>query len=99
MTLFGRKTPLLVTFLDFQISWGCCLKFFIFLLINHILFRGSNDVLLVKDEITSADGVVCYGLPGATDLWQPVDAGVAKVLKTLTVVSHRDWLDLDNNAD
>ena len=82
---------------DFSAIFSCYFASCFF--INHILFRGSNDVLLVKDEITSADGVVCYGLPGATDLWQPVDAGVAKVLKTLTVVSHRDWLDLDNNAD
>ena len=71
--------------------------------VGHFILFADNltaqESGLFKGEIASADGVVCYGLPGTTDLWQPVDAGVAKVLKTLTVASHRDWLDFDNNAN
>ena len=51
------------------------------------------------DAVVSSSGVVTYGLAGATDLWQPVDAGVAQIVKQSTVASHRDWLDRDDNAD
>ena len=43
------------------------------------------------------NGVVWYGLPNATDLWQPVDAGYA--LKSLISIENRDWLEFDDNAD
>ena len=44
-------------------------------------------------------GLVWYGLKNATDLWQVVDAGIAQLLKVLTGLEHRNWLDDDNNAD
>ena len=52
-----------------------------------------------KEAVHNISGVVWYGLPNATDLWQPVDAGYSQVLKALIAVEHRDWLDYDNNAD
>ena len=46
-----------------------------------------------KTEVANADDVCWYGLPGATDIWQPVDAGYAELL------AHYKWLDFDENAD
>ena len=52
-----------------------------------------------KDAVAGAKGLLWYGLPGATDLWQPVDAGYAATLKALIAVEHRKWLDTDDNSD
>ena len=43
--------------------------------------------------------MVWYGLPGATDLWQPVDAGYAQILKVLIGQAQRKWLDDEENAE
>lgn len=45
-----------------------------------------------KEVVNSLSGVVWFGLPNATDLWQPVDAGYAQVLKVLVETKHREWL-------
>ena len=34
-----------------------------------------------KKEVANAGGACWYGLPGATDIWQPVDAGYAELVK------------------
>ena len=52
-----------------------------------------------KDAVAGAKGLLWYGLPGATDLWQPVDTGYAATLKALIAVEHRKWLDTDNHSD
>ena len=52
-----------------------------------------------KSIVNELSGVVWFGLPNATDLWQPVDAGYAQVLKSLIGIEHRDWLDDEDNAD
>ena len=53
-----------------------------------------------KHEVSSVkSGVVWFGLSGATDMWQPVDSGVAQTVKILVGQAHRDWLDYDTNAD
>ena len=36
-----------------------------------------------KEAVAKLGGVVWYGLPGATDLWQPIDAVYAQILKVL----------------
>ena len=38
-------------------------------------------------------------VPGATDMWKPVDAGYAQLLKIKIGHQHRNWLDDENNAD
>ena len=43
--------------------------------------------------------MVWFGLPNATDLWQPIDAGFAQLLKVLINQQFTDWLDSDDNAD
>lgn len=40
-----------------------------------------------------------YGLPNAIDLWQTVDAGYGKMLKTLMEKEHHKWLADDEHAD
>lgn len=46
-----------------------------------------------KEAVAKLGGVIWYGLPGATPLWQPVDAGYAQILKTLIGQAQRKWLD------
>ena len=36
-----------------------------------------------KDAVSASNGLVWYGLANATDIWQPVDAGYGKILKSL----------------
>ena len=52
-----------------------------------------------KQEVSRMSGVVWFGLPDATDLWQPVDAGYAQVLKSLIAKEQQTWLDIETNAD
>ena len=52
-----------------------------------------------KEVVNSLSGVVWFGLPNATDLWQPVDAGYAQVLKAFVRTEHREWLAQEKNAD
>ena len=57
----------------------------------------------IQTEFTEAvnklSGIVWYGPPNVTDLWQHLDAGYVQVLKALLGVEHRDWLYCKNNAD
>ena len=52
-----------------------------------------------KECVSQPNGVVWYGLPNATDLWQPVDAGYVQILKMLICQAQRRWLDDDENAE
>ena len=52
-----------------------------------------------KESVSDCSCVVWYGLPHATGLWQPVDAGYAKMLKTLMDQEHQEWLDDEELAD
>lgn len=52
-----------------------------------------------KSEISSQSGVCWFGLPNATDLWQPVDAGYAELLKTFVGQAQHEWLDNEDNAE
>ena len=46
-----------------------------------------------KEAVANLDGVCWYGVPGATDIWQPVDAGYAELLKVKIRQEHYNWLD------
>ena len=52
-----------------------------------------------KQAVVNAGGVCLYGLPSATDIWQPVDAGYAELLKVKVKQEHYKWLDSEENAD
>ena len=66
------------------------------LLLDNLKGQMQDDF---KDAVASANGLLWYGLPSATDLWQPVDAGYAASLKALITIEHRKWLDIDNNSN
>ena len=40
-------------------------------------------------------GITWFGVPGATDIWQPVDGGYGATLKVLINQQLFDWLDDD----
>lgn len=52
-----------------------------------------------KESVSKINGVCWYGLPNATDLWQPVDAGYAQLLKVLITQNHHTWLECEENAE
>ena len=52
-----------------------------------------------KAEVASQSGVCWFGLPNATDLWQPVDAGYAELFKIFVQQAQHDWLDKEENAE
>ena len=52
-----------------------------------------------KESVSYCSDFVWYGLPNATDVWQPVDPGYAKMLKTLMEQEHHKWLDDEEHAD
>ena len=52
-----------------------------------------------KTAVSDQSGVVWFGLPNGTDLWQPVDAGYVQVLKQLMAHEHHNWLDDEDNAN
>ena len=49
-----------------------------------------------KDNVVGAKGLHPYGLPGATELWQPFDTEYAATLNALIAAEHGKWLDTDN---
>jgi hypothetical protein len=53
-----------------------------FALYLNNLTAQQNDAF--KEAISKMKGVCWYGLANATDLWQPVDSGIAQHLKVLT---------------
>ena len=52
-----------------------------------------------KECFSQLNGVVWYGLPNATDLWQLDDAGYAQIVKTFICQAQRRWLHDDENAE
>lgn len=68
-----------------------------FVLLLDNLSSQQSDAF--KEKVAELKGLCWYGLKDATDLWQPVDAGYAQVLKQLVATQQREWLDVDDNAD
>ena len=51
-----------------------------------------------KESVEALGGIVWYGVANATDIWQPIDAGYAQLLKVL-IKQFLNWLDDDDNID
>ena len=68
--------------------------FFIF--VNNLKAQVADEI---KQAVANTGGVCWYGLPCATDIWQPVDAGYAELLKVKVRQEHYKWLDSEENAD
>ena len=71
--------------------------------INRFALFCDNLTAQVSDEfkkyVSSLNDVCWYGLLNATDLWHPVDAGYAELLKVLINQAHHTWLDSDQHAN
>lgn len=52
-----------------------------------------------KTAVSNLRGIVWFGVPNATDLWQHIDGGFAEQLKTLDMLQHSSQLGSDENAD
>lgn len=65
-----------------------------FLLICDNLNAQTSDAF--KKSVHDINGLVWFGLPGATDKWQPVDAGYGFTLKHLIKKVQDEWLDLED---
>ena len=52
-----------------------------------------------QEEIRELKGVVWYGVPNATDIWQPVDAGAWFLIKKLILHEQQRWLEAEENVE
>ena len=66
------------------------------LICDNLNSQTSTDF---KEAIRKINGIVYYGLPNATDIWQPVDAGYGYLVKKLVAKAQDKWLESDENID
>ena len=68
---------------------------------SSILFCDNleGNIALRFQEVRKSGGILWYGVKNATDIWQHVDAGMGRILKTLVAQEQQDWLEYDNNID
>ena len=59
----------------------------------------GQTALLFQVEVRKSRGIIWYGVKNATDLWQPVDAGMGRLLKVLVFYEQQDWLEYAQNID
>lgn len=52
-----------------------------------------------KAAVSNLDGIVWFGVPNDTDLWQAVDGGFEDLPKTLALQQHSSLLRSDKNVD
>ena len=86
---------------DFCLDW--CKKTL------ELAVQGTERFLLFLDNIEAhiqenfrnfikdLGGIPWFGVPVATDIWQPVDGGYGSTLKRLINQEFFDWLDDDEN--
>ena len=71
--------------------------------ISHfILFLDNMEAHVhesFRKSVSNQKGITWFGVPGATDIWQPVDGGYAATLKALINQQFFDWLDDDENIE
>eukprot|EP00794_Sanderia_malayensis_P002733 gene2733-3158_t len=68
-----------------------------FVLFCDNLNAQSNE--LFCSEVRKINGIVWYGVAGATDIGQPVDCGFGSMLKSMTFTIQDEWLEDDENID
>ena len=52
-----------------------------------------------KSAVKELGGITWYGVPNATDIWQPVDAGFAQLLKRHVAMEQDQWLCEEENIE
>lgn len=63
---------------------------------DNLSCQKSNEF---KEAVSSKKGIVWYGLPNTTDLWQPIDSGPGYLVKVLVKQSQSRWLEDDENSE
>ena len=69
---------------------------------EFILFCDNLEAqrsLPFQEEIRELKGVVWYGVPNVTDIWQPVDAGAGFLIKKLILHEQQRWLEEEGNVE
>ena len=69
---------------------------------EFVLFCDNLSAQVIEEflrEIHAINGIVWFGEPGSTDIWQPVDNGFGKMLKTKISSLQEQWLEQDENID
>ena len=69
---------------------------------HFILFLDNPEAHVhenFRKSVSNRKGITWFGVPGATDIWQPVDGGDAATLKALINQQFFDWLDDDENIE
>jgi len=69
---------------------------------EFVLFCDNLSAQVSEDflrEVRAINGIVWFGEPGATDIWQPVDNGFGKMLKSKISSLQEQWLEEDDNID
>ena len=69
---------------------------------NFILFLDNLEAHVqesFRNSIKDLWGITWFGVPNATDIWQPVDGGYAATLKTLINQEFFNWLDDEDNVE
>ena len=59
----------------------------------------SQKAEVFKESVEALGGIVWCGVANATDIWQPIDAGYAQLLKVLIKQNFSNWLDDEDNID
>ena len=52
-----------------------------------------------QEAVCATQGIVWYGVPNATHLWQPADAGYVKLYKGIFQKEQDEWLEFDENLE
>ena len=68
-----------------------------FILFCDNLAAQTSELFLA--EVKSINGLVWFGVSGATDIWQPVDCGIGQILKRTVANIQEEWLEDDDNVD
>ena len=68
---------------------------FLLFCVNH---SARTDALFLS-KVKALNGIVWFGVPGATDIWQPVDCGFGNMLKSMVRTVQDEWLEDDSNID
>lgn len=90
--------------LDFSLEWikrtlkpaveNCGLEFL--LICDNLGCQVKEEF---QQEIRKLNGIVHYGVSGATDIWQPVDAGAGHLLKQKVRQKQDEWLMDEENMN
>eukprot|EP00794_Sanderia_malayensis_P002845 gene2845-3290_t len=80
------------SFLPGMLNWHVTLR-------EVLIKSGASKAPYDSNEVRKINGIVWYGVAGATDIGQPVDCGFGSMLKSMTRTIQDEWLEDDENID